>query len=139
MAKHAPQSGSPSAPPAGRKPHANREGLSLAQAADAYLQAHSAEKFSLQAVAGALYVNGCYLLRVYKAETGSPLLQAHNRIRCDRARVLLAQPEISISRVGEMVGFVTPSHFTRIFRKVTGVTPTEYRRRLLRGAEEGEA
>ena len=99
----------------------------LARAAEAYLEAHSTEKFSLQAVAGALYVNGSYLLRVYKSETGRTLLGYHNRIRCEKAKRLLEDTELSVSAVGQTVGYMTSSHFTHIFKKLTGQTPTEYR------------
>jgi len=102
-------------------------GRSLAQAARAYIEAHSEEKFSLQAVADALFVNGSYLLRVFKANTGHTLLWYHNHIRCERAKALLSLGDRSISQVGEQVGFVSSAHFSHVFRKMTGMTPTEYR------------
>lgn len=102
-------------------------GRALAQAAQAYVQAHSADKFSLQAVADALFVNGSYLLRVFKANTGHTLLWYHNHVRCERAQALLAKDGISISQIGEEVGFVSSAHFSHVFHKMTGVTPTEYR------------
>ena len=102
-------------------------GRALAQAAQAYVQAHSADKFSLQAVADALFVNGSYLLRVFKANTGHTLLWYHNHVRCERAQALLAEGDASISEIGEEVGFVSSAHFSHVFRKMTGVTPTEYR------------
>ena len=102
-------------------------GRALTQAARAYVQAHSAEKFSLQAVADALFVNGSYLLRVFKANTGHTLLWYHNQVRCERAQALLAEGDASISEIGEEVGFVSSAHFSHVFRKMTGVTPTEYR------------
>ncbi len=105
-------------------------GEKLTQAAKAYVEAHSAEKFSLQAVASALYVNGSYLLRTFKAHTGYTLLRYHNFVRCEKAKALLACPEKSISQVGEETGFVSSSHFSHIFKKIAGVTPSEYRSAL---------
>lgn len=99
----------------------------LTQAAKRYIEAHSAEKFSLQAMSDALFVNGSHLLRVFKARTGQTLLAYHNRMRCENAKALLTRDDISISRVGEMAGFVSSSHFSHIFKKLTGMTPTEYR------------
>ena len=103
-------------------------GEKLSQAAIAYIDAHSAEKFSLQTMANALFVNGSYLLRTFRAHTGSTLLAYHNTVRCEKAKVLLVDPHKSISQAGEEVGFVSSSHFSHIFKKVTGMTPTEYRR-----------
>ena len=105
----------------------NNSGEQLVQAAKAYIERHSGEKFSLQAVADALYVNKCYLLRQFRAHTGGTLLKYHNQVRCEQAKQLLADTALSISEVGEAVGFVSSSHFTHIFKKTVGLTPTEYR------------
>lgn len=102
-------------------------GDQLALAAKRYIEAHSAEKFSLQAVADALFVNASYLLRVFKAQTGNTLLGYHNYVRCENAKALLERPDLTISQAGEMAGFVSSSHFSHIFKKLTGMTPTEYR------------
>lgn len=47
-------------------------GQQLAQAAEAYIRAHSTEKFSLKTLSAALYVNGSYLLRAFRKETDIP-------------------------------------------------------------------
>ena len=108
-------------------PPVKAAGQTLTQAAKAYVEAHSEEKFALQAIADALFVNGSYLLRVFKANTGHTLLWYHNHIRCERAKDLLCLGDRSISQVGEQVGFVSSAHFSHVFRKMTGMTPTEYR------------
>ena len=102
-------------------------GAALTRAAKQYIEAHSAEKFSLQALSEALYVNGSYLLRVFKAQTGQTLLAYHNYVRCENAKALLRRDDVSISQAGEQAGFVSSSHFSHIFKKLTGMTPTEYR------------
>ena len=102
-------------------------GESLAKAAQKYIETHSKEKFSLDEMAGALYVNGSYLLRTFKRYTDMTPLYYHHFIRCSKAKELLLQTEKSISEVGEMVGFVSSSHFSHIFRKTEGCTPSEYR------------
>ena len=105
----------------------NNSGEQLVQAAKAYIERHSGEKFSLQAVADALYVNKCYLLRQFRAHTGGTLLKYHNQVRCEQAKQMLAEPALSISEVGEAVGFVSSAHFAHVFKKTVGMTPTEYR------------
>ena len=102
-------------------------GRALTQAASAYIEAHSADKFSLQALSDALFVNGSYLLRVFKANTGHTLLWYHNHIRCEKAMQLLRDADRSISQAGEEAGFVSSAHFSHVFKKMTGLTPTEYR------------
>ena len=102
-------------------------GEALAQAVAAYIEAHCKEKFSLQKMADTLYVNGSYLLRAFKKYKGYTPLEYHNLIRCERAKILLAQTGEEISEIGEMVGFVSSAHFSHVFKKTEGCTPTEYR------------
>ena len=102
-------------------------GKKLSTAAQEYMEAHSAEKFSLKEMASALFVNDSYLLRTFKRHTGMTPLAYHHHIRCARAKELLAQTDRSISEIAEAVGYVSSSHFSHIFRKMEGCTPSEYR------------
>lgn len=101
-------------------------GKELTLAAQKYLDEHSTEKFSLEKISQALYVNGSYLLRVFKANTGHTLLWYHHTLRCEKAKQMLSTGTVSVSEVGEAVGYVSSSHFAHIFKKITGMTPTEY-------------
>lgn len=102
-------------------------GKDLSRAAQDYIEAHSAERFSLREMAGTLFVNGSYLLRVFKRHTGMTPLSYHHQVRCRKAKELLVQTNMSISEIGEAAGFVSSSHFSHIFRKTEGCTPSEYR------------
>ena len=99
----------------------------LTQVALEYIESHYKEKFSLQAMAGELFVNGSYLLRVFKKHTGFTPLAYHNHVRCERAKELLANTDECVSEIGEAVGFVSSAHFSHVFKKKEGCTPTEYR------------
>ncbi|MBR0367028.1 MAG: helix-turn-helix transcriptional regulator [Clostridia bacterium] len=102
-------------------------GDALVKAAKAYIEAHSMEKFSLKKLSGTLYINGSYLLRQFKSHTGQTLLEYHNHVRCEKAKALLRETEMSVSEIGMAVGFVSSAHFSHVFRKMTGRTPTAYR------------
>ena len=108
----------------GRKRSGSTEHVTEAQE---YIEKHYKEKFSLNLIAGSLYVNGSYLLRLFKANTGHTLLWYHHHVRCEKAGEFLADGRFSISEAGEAVGFASSSHFTHIFKKMTGKTPSEYR------------
>ena len=110
-----------------KKSDGRDSGDALVQAAREYIEAHSAERFSLQTLSETLFINGSYLLRLFKSRTGQTLLGYHNRVRCDRAQALLRDTDLSISEVGGAVGFVSSAHFSHVFKKITGLTPTEYR------------
>ena len=109
----------------------------LARAAQDYIEAHSTERFSLREMAGALYVNGSYLLRTFKRRTGMTPLAYHHQIRCQKAEELLVQTDQTISEIGEAVGFVSSSHFSHVFRKTAGCSPSEYRIRNKPVRQEG--
>ena len=104
-----------------------RSSTRLVSAVEAYLAEHSEDKFSLQETAREMHVNGSYLLRVYKAHTGHTLLWYHNHMRCKKAQELLAKNDMDISEIGEAVGFVSSAHFSHVFKKMTGMTPSAYR------------
>ena len=100
---------------------------SLVSAAREYIEGHCLEKFSLKGISEALYVNGSYLLRQFKSHTGKTLLEYHNTVRCERAKALLRDTEMSVSEIGTAVGFVSSAHFSHVFKKITGYTPTAFR------------
>ncbi len=122
-------------PESGKKKNGSE---ALAQAASAYIETHFREKFSLRKMAESLFVNGSYLLRVFKKNKGCTPLAYHNRIRCEQAKELLAHTGEEISEIGESVGFVSSAHFSHVFRRTEGCTPTEYRisHRVFREKEE---
>ena len=129
------QLGTNGRPEAGKK---QAGGEILAQAASAYMEAHYREKFSLRKMADALYVNGSYLLRVFKKYRGCTPLVYHNLVRCRHAKELLARTGDGVSEIGESVGFVSSAHFSHVFRKTEGCTPTEYRLRHRAFPESGQ-
>ena len=101
-------------------------GKRLAQQAGYFIREHSEQKFSLSGIASALFVNGNYLARVFKRETGHTLLWYHNAIRCEKAKQLLYETDLSVSEVGAAVGYVSSAHFSHLFKKMTGTAPSDW-------------
>ena len=102
-------------------------GKRLALQAACYIRDHSEQKFSLSEIANALFVNGNYLARVFKHETGHTLLWYHNAIRCENAKKMLKETELSVADIGSAVGYISPAHFSHQFKKMTGVSPSDWR------------
>lgn len=102
-------------------------GKRLARQAGYFIREHSGQKFSLSGIAGALFVNANYLARVFKRETGRTLLWYHNAVRCEKAKKLLDETNLSVSEIGEAVGYVSPAHFSHLFKKITGTAPSDWR------------
>ena len=102
-------------------------GKRLALQAAYYIREHSEQKFSLSEIAGALFVNSNYLARVFKHETGRTLLWYHNAVRCENAGKMLLETKLSVAEIGSAVGYISPAHFSHQFRKMTGLSPSEWR------------
>ena len=102
-------------------------GERLALQATQYIRDHSEQKFSLSEIAGILYVNSNYLARVFKHETGHTLLWYHNAVRCENAKKMLTETTLSVAEIGSAVGYISPAHFSHQFKKMTGVSPSDWR------------
>ena len=107
--------------------HRTTAGKRLALQAAYYIREHSEQKFSLSEIAGALFVNSNYLARVFKHETGHTLLWYHNAVRCENAKKMLLETKLSVAEIGSAVGYISPPHFSHQFRKITGLSPSEWR------------
>lgn len=100
-----------------------------------YIDEHYSEKFSLEEIADALYINKIYLSKCFKDTTGDTLLHYHNKVRCRHACELLSDPSLSIDAISHNVGYATSSHFARIFRSIYNCSPTQYRNNYLDSLE----
>lgn len=92
-----------------------------------YIDFHFAEYLSLQVVANELYINASHLSAQFKKETGITLTSYINRTRIEHSLPLLLEKSRSIESIANECGFGDMNYFARVFKKITGVTPTEYR------------
>lgn len=95
----------------------------------AYIDQNYTSKISLESVANQFNVNKSYLLRLFKENTG---LTVNNYIL--QKRILMAKNELRFSNktmdvIAEECGLETANYFIRIFKKIEGMTPGEYRKR----------
>lgn len=93
-----------------------------------YIDAHLDEEIRIAALAGLVGLSEGHLHRSFRAATGQTPLQFLNERRVQRAARILAEETASIVDVALRVGFVSPSHFARVFRSVTGENPSRHRR-----------
>jgi AraC family transcriptional regulator, L-rhamnose operon regulatory protein RhaS len=102
-------------------------------AAIAFLEQNYANDVSVEDVARSAYVSASRLSHVFKQATGMSLLDYLTRMRTDRAVELLSSTDRNITEIAYELGFHDPSYFARAFRKVAGVTPSQFRARLTKG------
>jgi AraC family transcriptional regulator len=92
-----------------------------------FIEEHLAEDVSLLTLAELVDLSVYHFARAFKQSFGVPPHRFHMDRRMDRARSLLQRPALSVTQIGIQIGFRETSSFTRAFRKITGLTPTEYR------------
>ncbi|HEY6111546.1 MAG TPA: AraC family transcriptional regulator [Chthoniobacterales bacterium] len=93
-----------------------------------FIEEHSAEELSLSKVAKAANISPNYLSEKFKEVTGINFVDYINRIRFETACRLLQDADIRISEIAFAVGFQSLSQFNRVFNKLAGKSPTQYRR-----------
>ena len=93
----------------------------------AWMREHCAEHLTLEDVAAHVYVSQWHLSKLINRETGVGFLELLSRMRVDRAKELLADPGRKIFDVAYETGFADVAHFSKTFKKITGLTPGEFR------------
>lgn len=94
---------------------------------DAYIEENLAGDLSLLALSEQVYLNPSYLSRRYKELTGKNISEVIAEKRLGKALHLLETSRYKVNEIALMVGFESPAHFSRVFKKQTGKTPQEYR------------
>jgi AraC-like DNA-binding protein len=95
-----------------------------------YIAEHHTEDISLGQVAQAVHASIFYFCKLFKKVTGINFTEYVSRVRIERAKNLLLNPNLRVSEIAYEVGFQSLTHFNRVFKKLAGQSPTEYRGHL---------
>ena len=95
-----------------------------------FIEEHYTEEISLGQVAAAVHTSVFYFCKLFKKITGINFTEFVSRTRIEKAKNLLLNPNLRISEIAYEVGFQSLTHFNRVFKKVVGESPTEYRSHL---------
>lgn len=93
-----------------------------------YLENSYHEEISLQDIASRFYLSREYISRKFRQEFGVTLSDFLGRIRIDKAKLLLLNPHLRMAQIAEMVGYHDEKYFSKVFKKLEGQTPNEYRK-----------
>lgn len=97
----------------------------------AYIVQHYTEELELNRLAEEVYLTPSYLSKLFKTETGETITDFLISVRIDKAKELLRdQIALKTYAIGEKVGYADPAYFNKVFKKVVGCTPKEYRDRV---------
>lgn len=92
-----------------------------------FIQIHYSDKVSISDLAHYVHLSKKYLSSLFKAETGSSIHQYLLNYRLDKACVMLADERLSIGDVSRSVGYEDPLLFSKMFKRIKGVSPRQYR------------
>ncbi|WP_127583282.1 response regulator [Paenibacillus koleovorans] len=85
------------------------------------------DKISLEEVAGKLHMHPAYFSAQFKKATGTGFIDYVNMVRIEKSRELLAMPDYRVKEIAEQVGFNDYTYFCRVFKKLEGTSPLQYR------------
>jgi two-component system response regulator YesN len=100
---------------------------SLTDRAKAYIDGHYQNDISLDDVSREMNISPYYFSKLFKEEAGITFIEYLTTLRMTKAKALLSDPAIPVKEVGTKVGYQDPNYFSRIFKRYTGKTPTEFR------------
>lgn len=98
----------------------------LVRACMEYVDTHICEKIVLKDLAQEIGYNEYYISRTFKSDTGENLNDYINKRKISLAKTLLKNPGLTVAEIAEKLAFSSPSYFSTIFKKQTGITPVEY-------------
>jgi len=93
-------------------------------------------QISLDSIAEEVQLTPTYLCVLYKQAQGETLNEYITDVRIQHAKKLLANPHIKLYDVCYQVGYLSPSYFSKLFKKNTMMTPSEYRTAVLQRTDE---
>ena len=93
-----------------------------------YIDLHFKEALTLEQLADESHINKYYLSHAFKRQYGvSPINYMINK-RIEESKYLLAETDLSLSQIAQLLGFSSLSYFSQVFRRTQSVTPMEYRK-----------
>ena len=108
----------------GRK---NSAGTYIVRKAVKYIHENYRNRLTLAVVAEQLFVSQWHLSKLLNGHTGKSFSELLNHIRIEEAKKLLKDPSLRIGDISEEVGFMDVAHFSKVFKKLEGISANEYR------------
>lgn len=94
-----------------------------------YINKHYTQNIKIRELAEYLHINYSYFSTYFKSHTGQNITSYINQVRITEAKRLLVQTDMMISHVGTEVGYSDHNYFSKVFKKITKLTPNAYRKK----------
>ena len=111
----------------------------IVRTALAYISEHYAANISVQDIAAACYVTPSYLSRLFKAETGTGILQYLHQYRMEQAKKMLLNTDLRITEIAALTGYADYKRCSFYFLRLVGMSPREYKNLNRRSDKQGLA
>jgi two-component system, response regulator YesN len=95
-----------------------------------YVKEHYNEQISLADLSDRFFINPYYLSQLFKQKTGDTYLNYLAQTRINKSKELLEKSDMKVYEICQMVGYSDTQHFARLFEKLVGCKPSEYRKNL---------
>lgn len=96
----------------------------------AYIEENYFEPLTLSMLAKRYHVESTYFSRLFRKETGENIMQCIARTRIERAKFYMQEVKINLTEIAFMVGYDDYTYFNKVFRKMEGISPREYRNKI---------
>jgi YesN/AraC family two-component response regulator len=98
-----------------------------------YMHQKINEKVSLSELSELVQLSPAYLSRAFKEITGYSIIEFFNKMKIDKAKELILEGDIKIKAVAQTLGFTDEFYFSRIFKRMTGISPSEFQSKNVHG------
>ena len=85
------------------------------------------DSLSISTIAAKLHISEYYLMHTFKKRTGITIGEYKTALQISKAKILLREKGKSISEISALCGFESPQYFSRVFKKVEGISPSKYK------------
>lgn len=109
----------------------DQKNLQAVQKAAEYIRRNYRRKVTIDDIAQAVFLSPCYLSRIFKQNLDCTLMEYLAQVRVEKAKTMLRNPRFNVMQAAEESGFDDPGYFTRVFKKVEGITPSQYKQNAL--------
>ena len=110
----------------------NIKNVNVIRRAKEFIRANYKKKIKLEDISKEVYLSPYYLSHIFKKETRSTLFQYLTNVRIEEAKSLLETTQYSTTRISFEVGFADQSYFCKVFKKIEGISPYKYRKRIIK-------
>lgn len=104
----------------------NKKHTEIINQINTYIEENFSTSISLSNIADKFFINKNYLCDIYKSETNSTINDYITTLRIDKSKELIRDTNLTLTQISYEVGYQNTSYFNRVFKKKTGISPSEY-------------